>query len=157
MWSIKQIQFFLINLTFIFIGLLMGCSKSPTNQGVNPTAYVNFQLNLSEPQYNKLLYPNNYVYVEGQGNKGVIVTNYNSQYYAIERQCPYQPSNTCSKVEVQPGSFNIRCGQTSTSGVFTKCCDSKYFLDGSLLKGPSVYSLTKYNITFTNNTIYVSN
>jgi len=145
----------LVRILFLaFIAL--SCSKSNGDQYI-PVVTVQHQLDLNDPLYTKLNYNNGYVYLDYDGVKGIIVVNSGGIIYALERDCPYQPNNACAKVTVENGGITIRCGSYDASKKWVPCCNSQFKLDGTLLQGPSKYSLKRYNVVQDGTVINISN
>jgi nitrite reductase/ring-hydroxylating ferredoxin subunit len=140
----KQSLFFL----FALVIFAPACKKSPANDSaLIPVVNVYYQVYLNDPLYSKLNYNNNYVYIENIGVKGLIVANVGGIYYALERDCPYNPNDACAKVAVESTLITIRCGSYDSKNKWTSCCDSKFQLDGTLISGPAKYSLKRYNVS----------
>ena len=117
---------------------------------------VNLTINLALPTYFHMQNINTYV-LENGGVKGiVIVHNADDKFYAFDRACSFQPSNSCAKIEIDSFVYQFRCGKTNNSG-FIKCCDSKFSFDGIVAQGPAQYGLKQYLITRNGNFLTVSN
>lgn len=80
--------------------LLVSC-ESDDNQRRNPNLLninVNYEVNLSLPQFNNLKFSGNSVYIPGQGNLGLIVVNSGSSYLAWDAADPNLIPENCSKL-----------------------------------------------------------
>ena len=134
--------FFILLLVF-----LSGCTKNNSQDPI-PNVYVNIDLYLSDPSNVKLNAIGGWVYVTG-GVRGVIVyRKSNDEFIALERNCPYQPKESCATVSVD--ASNILAVDT--------CCGSKFqLMDGSIVNGPATYPLKRYLTTLSNNTLHISN
>ncbi|MCF8378584.1 MAG: hypothetical protein K9H49_03340 [Bacteroidales bacterium] len=77
---------------------------------------------------------------ENEGVNGLIIfRNHSDELFVFDRTCTYEPDHSCS-VENDTTSFlHLSC----------PCCESQYFLDESgdafVTRGPSRYSLVRYN------------
>ncbi len=132
--------------------------KSNNNLNPEPIADVpvNITINMSLPQYDRLLQTNSFIYVDG-GIKGVIVVhNMDDNFYAFERSCSYQPRNSCAKIEVDSIFSLFRCGE-SKAGKFEICCDSKFLFDGEVYAGPATFGLKHYRVFRNGNVLEIKN
>jgi len=121
-----------------------------------PTGPVNITLDLNLADYQALIVPGNFVYVEG-GVKGVLVMHdYDDNWHAFERTCAWEPLNACSKIWVDTAGIQLRCGNPTGSG-FVKCCESQYYFNGFPSKGPARGSLARYRISRIGNLLQVYN
>jgi nitrite reductase/ring-hydroxylating ferredoxin subunit len=132
---------------FIFFLLLSPQCKKDKNNAI-PNIYVNFSINPNSTQYLKLNTVGGWAYVTG-GVRGIIIYRASiDQFMAFERDCPYQPLNTCALVQVEK------------SGVVAidSCCGSQFILtDGSPIKGPATTSLKQYTTSYDGTTLTVTN
>src|SRR4051812_6741648 len=84
---------------------LAACSKDKEPVDYIPYAYVNQQLNLTNIQYAALRQDRGHVYLPA-GVRGIIVVRKSAtQYLAFERNCTYQPSDSCATVEVDASNL----------------------------------------------------
>lgn len=131
--------------------LLSTCSKNSINNenckyllNVN----VNININLSLPQYSQLQFAGNSIYIENEGNKGIIVASTGADFFAWDAADPNHVQSSCSVLK--------NSGLEATCG----CADhNKYSLvngqplkDGSLLCG-----LKNYRVEQSGNTLLISN
>jgi nitrite reductase/ring-hydroxylating ferredoxin subunit len=116
----------------ILLSFIFACKKS-TDQ--IPPASVDFNLYLTQPDFQTLNTVGNYVYVTG-GVKGIIVYHKSiDEFAAFERTCPYDPNTAAAKVVVD----------SSGLGMIDYNCGSRYnILDGSVTHGPASYPLRQY-------------
>ncbi|GAB2962791.1 hypothetical protein GCM10027048_34350 [Hymenobacter coalescens] len=128
--------------------LLGGCGSSGTSvEPAIPTAVVNEVINLSTQQATPLRFDRGYVYLNA-GVRGIVVVRQNAQsYLAFERNCPYQPYNTCAKVSMDPSGFFLA----------DSCCNSRFDLRGQLTSGPAPRPLRQYTTAISNNLLYITN
>ena len=141
----SKIAFFLI-LTLISI-VLFNCNKDRERV---PYVYVDFYLNLNDPDFTELSAVGNVVAVTG-GVKGIFVYRKSlDEFIALDRCCTYEPSKSCEILNVDSTGLFAVCA----------CCESEFFLyDGYVNKGPAEYPLTQYRTSFNSmtNTLHVFN
>jgi hypothetical protein len=111
---------------FLLIGLslLISC-ESDDDSRRNPNLLninVNYEVNLSLPQFNNLNFSGNSVYVPGQGNLGLIIVNSGSSFLAWDAADPNLVPNDCSRLIIDglnaasscnepPNSYSLITGQ----------------------------------------------
>ena len=107
---------------------------------------MNFYINVVSTQYQGLSAVGGSVYVTG-GVRGIIIYRRSSdEFLAYDRDCPYQPSNTCALIHVDKSAV------TATDS----CCGSQFLLlDGSIVKGPATIMLKQYQTSFDGTTLHV--
>ncbi|WP_246010522.1 Rieske (2Fe-2S) protein [Hymenobacter perfusus] len=127
--------------------LLAACNSGSGNvQPQIPLAAVNEQLVLTDQQNSNLRFDNGAVYVKG-GVRGIIVVRQNaSSYLAFERNCPYQPLDTCSRVKVEPF---LR--------LYDPCCKSQFSFTGQPEAGPATLPLRRYSTALSGNLLTITN
>jgi nitrite reductase/ring-hydroxylating ferredoxin subunit len=134
--------------TFILISLMVLFSTCNKNDDPIPNAYVNLFLGINSTQYVELNSIGGWVNVTG-GVRGIVVYRKSlDEFVAFERNCPYQPSNDCARIQVE------------SSGVtaIDSCCGSRFILiDGSIVNGPATISLKQYNTSFDGVTLHIYN
>ena len=138
----KYIAFFLY--TFLFLQL--GCNNN--NNSRIPEVYVDFYININDPQFFDLQVVGNYVYVTG-GVSGIIIYRKSStEFVALDRCCSFDPDKRC-KVEVDT---------TTNQKIICPHCKSEFSLDnGYVLKAPASGPLKQYQTTFDGETVHVFN
>ncbi|HVN58971.1 MAG TPA: hypothetical protein VMT63_11775 [Bacteroidales bacterium] len=148
-----------------FIAASLGFSSSSCKKSkydVIPTVFVNFTLNLNDPQFMVLLSPFTYLYVDkntnnygqnsaGYDDNGIIVFRYTEdEFFAYDRTCPYdyKENNKSIRLNVVDDIYAV-CPQ----------CSSKYALSagGTPVKGVSRYPLKNYRTYFDGLYLTVSN
>ncbi len=117
--------------SFTLLLILLSCKSDDNVNQNNPfliDPLVNFQMDLSLPQYNLLNFPGNSIIINSQGIKGIVVYNLdNSQYFAFDLTDPNHVPNTCSRMNIEgieatcpcpddENKYNIITGQHATSG-----------------------------------------
>ncbi|NTW32886.1 MAG: hypothetical protein HGB12_09710 [Bacteroidetes bacterium] len=133
-------------LLFILIILNPGCKK---DKNEIPNVYVNFYINIaSSTQYIELNNIGGYCYLTG-GVRGIIVYRRSvDEFMAYERNCPYQPSNSCAIVNID----------NSAVIAIDTCCGSKFLIfDGSIVNGPATIQLKQYQTSFDGTSLHVFN
>ena len=139
----KSISLFFI----IFSGFLMLSSCQGTLERDDiPRIYVHQEINLNSFDYSTLNNFGGYVYISG-GVRGIIVYRKSvSEYLAFERDCPYQPQDSCALVSVDP----------STLYMIDTCCSSKFDFDGNPIAGPARFPLLQYNTYLNQNYLIIT-
>src|SRR5688572_15337461 len=91
---------------WVIIGLsvaglaISSCKKDKDEEDLIPYKPVNIQLNVTNIEYAPLRQQNGTVAIPG-GVRGILVVNQGSNlYYAFERNCPFQPFDTCAVVSL---------------------------------------------------------
>jgi nitrite reductase/ring-hydroxylating ferredoxin subunit len=123
----------------IFLIVLSFSCKKDSSQNDIPNVLVDFTVYITDPQFSNLNSVNGWVYVSG-GVKGIVIYRHTlEEFFAMERNCPYQPANG-TQVSVD------------SSGLFLKdaACGSKFYMTdgGSVANGPATRGLKRYNATF---------
>lgn len=132
-----------------------GDSINPNDTPV-PSVPVSITINTDLPAYFYLKSPGTWIYFEG-GNRGVVlVHDFDDQFYAFDRTCSYQPDLSCSKVEIDSARYFFKCGSMGADS-FETCCNSRFQLNGLVNNGPARFPLRAFRVTFTGNTINISN
>jgi len=143
-------------LIVLFLGalfMLWSCNKN--NPDEIPYVNVNTVVDLSVPSSFDLQVPGGWIYIAG-GNKGIIVFhNFDGNFLAIERTCPYKPFDACNIITVDSSNIFFRCGQYDTNG-WQPCCNSKFTVDGFVSNGPATRPLRLYNVVRNGNRVYIN-
>jgi nitrite reductase/ring-hydroxylating ferredoxin subunit len=128
----------------LFVFLAPQCKK---DEDKIPNAYVDFYININT-QYLDLTNIGGYAYVTG-GVRGIIIFRRSTdEFMAYERDCPYQPSNSCALLEVD----------NSMVMAVDSCCGSQFLLlDGSIVQGPATIMMKQYQTSFDGTTLHVFN
>jgi hypothetical protein len=158
MGSCLKLRFFLITAAFVLA--LVSCNKK---NDVIPDTYVNFTLNLNDPEFVNLSGFGGSVTVDSHTNNwgpgaagydgnGIIICFGVEEYYAYDRTCPwdYVTNSLSVKVNIDPGN--------STIAVCPKC-GTKYGLTvgGTPASGVGRYPLKNYKTSFQGNYVIVWN
>ena len=133
-------------LTLFFI-VFAQYSCNDKNQVV-PYVYVNFSLNIYDPEFANLVVPGNSITVTGGVNGIVIYRVSETDFVAFDRTCTYQVEENCQ----------VQVDESGVYAVDSVCCYSKFLLlDGSVIEGPATYPLKQYNTSFNGNYLRVFN
>jgi hypothetical protein len=158
MGSCLKLRFFLITAAFVLA--LASCNKK---NDVIPDTYVNFTLNLNDPEFVNLSGFGGSVTIDSHTNNwgpgaagydgnGIIICFGVEEYYAYDRTCPwdYVRNSLSVKVNIDPGN--------STIAVCPKC-GTKYGLTvgGTPASGVGRYPLKNYKTSFQGNYVIVWN
>ena len=139
-------KLFLLLILIIFFS----CEKND-NDDFLPTTTVDITINLNLPQYQNLLIPTGWVYIE-QGStiglQGLLVQNtgLTPKYKAFERACP---NNDCASPMIYDGSLKMKCS----------CDQSEYsIIDGSPQTSGNSKSAREYRVlVLSSTTIKITN
>jgi hypothetical protein len=108
---------------FSLISLLfLSCSKKDDNNSncnFLQNVGVNTSLNLNLPQYNDLNFISNPIYISGQGNGGLIVTNTGTGFVALDAADPNHMLNTCSILTISGLEGICGCVDANKYSLFT--------------------------------------
>jgi len=154
----SKIRFFFITITFALI--ICSCNKK---NDVIPDTYVNFSLNLNDPEFSSLSVFGGSVTVgsrtnnwgsaaAGYNGNGIIICYGVEEFYAYDRTCPhdYVTNSLNIIVNIDPSNSMI--------GICPKC-GTKYGLTvgGTPVEGVSRYPLKNYRTSFVGNYVTVYN
>ena len=136
----------IVALLFTILLFAAGCNKDKNKQV--PDVYVDFYININDPQFFDLQSIGGYEYVTG-GVAGIIIYRKSqTEFVALDRCCSYNPDER-DRVEVDTVSMQkIVCPH----------CKSEFSLyDGNVLKGPASAPLKEYSTTFDGENVHVYN
>ena len=149
----KLIIFLLLTLTLISVS----CKKK--NDRI-PYVSVGVYINPNLAIYNSIKTPGNYLYLEeidkdfnyntNYGYAGIILyCLYPDIYKAYERNCPHNPFNKNSILDVDSTNLFMVC----------RDCGSKFsIIDGTQMSGPSKNAIVEYKTNLINDyTLYIYN
>ena len=95
---------------------------------------VNETINLTNQQYLNLQFVGGHVNIDG-GVRGIIIYRASeNEYRAFERNCSFEPLNTCARVEVDGSGFFL----------VDPCCSSNFDWNGFPTGGPASLPLRQY-------------
>ena len=131
--------------------IIFSCSKKEIDINPNlPTVGFNISVNLNLPSNDNLRFTGGSAVFPSSGINGIILFNFNGNYFAWEASCPNHPLKTCSKLSIK--------------GVLAECdCEGyQYSLAVGQLINPDEnktnhYPLLSYPLNQSGNTIYISN
>jgi nitrite reductase/ring-hydroxylating ferredoxin subunit len=126
--------------------VLNGCKKQSDNNV--PDTLVDIYLYTNNPSFVNVSAVGGWVYITG-GVRGILLyRKSNTEFMAYDRNCTYQPTNSCATVFVD--NTNIVAKDT--------CCNSQFSIyDGSVFQGPAAQPLKAYNTTFDGNVLHIYN
>lgn len=146
------------------IGLVVALSRCKKDDGQQqldiPNVPVNLTINMGLPQYLSLQSQGNWVYQNGGARGIVIYHHFDDKFYALERNCPHQPLDSCATVTVENNNLFLRCGhyKSPNDTTWIPCCNSQFSLEaGFLLNGPARFALKQYRISQSGNLLYITN
>lgn len=127
-------------LILLLLLVFVGCKKDK-NQSQVPRVPTDITINLNLPEYNVLINPGSWVYVNG-GSRGIIVYRLSTEdFTAFDRHCTYNIEEGC-RIEAQDG----------TIAKDVECCDSEFeFISGTPVSGQAELALQRYNTQFNPN------
>ena len=130
----------------VILSLAYGCRKE--NENTVPNTAVDIYIYTSNPSFINLNAVGGWVYITG-GVRGILVYRKStSEFMAYDRNCTYQPTNTCSTIVVN--NTNIIAVDS--------CCGSQFSIyDGSVLHGPAGLPLKTYSTIFDGTSLHVYN
>jgi len=137
-------------LPYSFLVLLFfstySCKKD--NEKAVPEVYVDFYININDPQFYNLQSIGGYVYVTG-GVAGIVVYRESStSFLAYDRCCTYDVDKRCK----------IQMDTTSNQKLFCPTCHSEFAIsNGAVTKSPAKQPLKQYNTTFDGEKVHISN
>ncbi|GGG37542.1 QcrA and Rieske domain-containing protein [Hymenobacter glacieicola] len=148
MFSASFLRTFAVAGSILVAGLVSAACNSSANdaQPQIPLAAVNEVVFLTNQENSNLRFDNGAVYHKG-GVRGLIIVRQNaSTYLAFDRNCPYQPQDTCARVKIDPF---LR--------LFDPCCQSQFSFQGQVQGGPATRPLRQYNTALSGNTLTITN
>ncbi len=135
----KKKKTYLTSKLAIFLIFLLSVSACDDTQSKIPTVFVDFTIDLSDPQYNQATIPGGYIYVTG-GYSGILIYHtFDDTYIAFDRACPYD--HDCGKLYVDKTLF---------STIDSTCCKSEFSLltGGNATKGPATFPMKQYRCIY---------
>ena len=153
----SNLRFFLLTLLLLFVQT--ACEKNKND--VIPDVYVNFYLDLNDPEFFDLNAVANYIIVTSatnnigpnsagfSGNGIIVYHSMPGEYLAFDRTCPHDYVNSGEAIKVV------------VDGIYAVCpvCETNYALPsfGSPTSGPGKYALKNYRTSFDGRFIRVWN
>ena len=129
----------------VLLGGNYSCKKQ---KDVVPNVPVDVYIYVTDPLNIALNAVGGWVYVNA-GVRGIILyRRTQEEFTALDRNCTYQPENTCATVYVD--NTNIFAVDT--------CCGSKFQItSGSVVKGPATLPLKMYNASYDGTVVHIYN
>ena len=110
--------------------------------------YVDINVDLNLPKYSDLQASGSSIFIEG-GVEGIIIYHGVGNHYKVfDRNCSYEPSLSCSKID------------TVNAGIaYCGCCSSAFLLsnEASVINSPALLPLKAYNCIYDNAILRISN
>ena len=101
--------------------------------------YVDINVDLNLPEYSDLQASGSSIFIEG-GVEGIIIYHGVGNHYKVfDRNCSYEPSLSCSKID------------TVNAGIaYCGCCSSAFLLsnEASVINSPALLPLKAYNFNY---------
>ena len=101
--------------------------------------YVDINVDLNLPEYSDLQASGSSIFIEG-GVEGIIIYHGVGNHYKVfDRNCSYEPSLSCSKID------------TINAGIaYCGCCSSAFLLsnEASVINSPALLPLKAYNFNY---------
>ena len=144
----SSIKIFKRGLIAVFCTLAFSCSSDDNrinNPNINPLSF-SIDLNTNFPEYSKLQFPGNAIYVPNAGVRGIFVINTGSSIRAWEATDPNHVPNSCSTMNLDGVEANCSC-EGNTYTLYT----------GQDTSQELSYTLIEYQVSQSGNTIIVSN
>ncbi len=145
----NQVKAFMnMNKLLGLILFLFAVSCEPASQqSPIPNVPVNVEVNLNDIDNAALNQIGGFIYVDG-GVRGIILRRESQNVYrAFDRNCTFQPTDTCAIVDVHSSGFYIE----------DVCCESTFDLSGFPTGGPAQFPLREYSISLIGDIILITN
>lgn len=118
----NEIRRYFTLLALLFFSLSCGGEDDTrliNNPYLNPIP-VALNLNLNLPQYNALKYPNNFLILNNQGIRGIVVYNVNNSLYtAFDLSDPNHSPSNCSTMSVEGVVASCSCSDNNSYDLVT--------------------------------------
>ena len=119
----------------LMITCFSGCRKDDEDDAIPYLPFSDVYINLSNPEYFSLQHAGSYVYLNGEGVKGIILYRAGAnEFRAFERNCSFTPNEACATVEVEGTGLRL----------VDPCCGSVFDFDGEPISGPAWRPLRQY-------------
>ena len=127
-----KLAFYILSILFIF-------STCNTKDDYIQEIYVNINVDLNLPEYSDLQASGSSIFIKG-GVEGIIIYHGVGNHYKVfDRNCSYEPSLSCSKID------------TINAGIaYCGCCSSAFLLsnEASVINSPALLPLKAYNFNY---------
>lgn len=140
MTKIKNRLFFFC----LLLALSVACSREDPQVQI-PFVTVDIEINLQDLRYQSL-HTEGWLYLNG-GVRGIVLVKENNQYRAFERNCTYQPRDTCATVDMHSSGFYL----------IDDCCNSQFDKAGNVTNGPARQPLLQYTTYLDGNFLIIRN
>lgn len=132
----------------LFFGIccLFSCESTDPQDQI-PAVIVNETINITNQQYLNLQFVGGHVNING-GVRGITIYRASTnEYRAFERNCSFEPLNTCARVEVDGSGFFF----------IDPCCSSTFDFQGFPTGGPASLPLREYLTLLDGNFLTITN
>lgn len=127
--------------------LMVGSCDNTDPEDEIPFALVNETINLTNQQYLNLQFNRGHVNIDG-GVRGITIYRVSeTEYRAFERNCSFEPLNTCARVEVDGSGLYL----------IDSCCSSSFDFNGFPTGGPATLPLRQYLTLLQGNFLTITN
>lgn len=132
--------------SILFSVFFISCESSDPQDQI-PPAIVNETINVTNQQYQNLQFMGGHVEIAG-GVRGIIIYRASTtEYRAFERNCSFEPLNTCARVEVDGSNLFM----------VDTCCASTFDFRGFPTGGPASLPLREYLTLLDGNFLTITN
>ena len=148
----KQSKIALFLITVLLSVLTLSCKKNKND--VIPNVYVDFSINLNDPEFISLIsvgetvtvdrFTNNFGYrAAGYANNGIIIHRGIDEFFAYDRTCPHDYA-------LNESAIRINIDKSSSMYAICPECKTKYGLpvNGTPIEGIGRYPLKNYKTSF---------
>lgn len=142
---VRRLIFTILSLAALGLGL-SSCGEESLPYHPVPSVPVNIEFNLTNLQYQPLQ-QQGWQYLPG-GVRGIVILKEGGIYRAFDRNCPYQPQESCAQVDMHSSTLYL---------IDEGCCESTFNKQGIPTGGPAAMSLREYSVTQDGNYLYIYN
>jgi nitrite reductase/ring-hydroxylating ferredoxin subunit len=105
---------------------LVSCQRELYDQPIPPALFPDIIIDLSFPEYVRLLTDGGTFQINNKGVRGIILYRKSAgNFIAFEKNCSYHPADACATVEVDPSRLFL----------IDFCCGSTFSLDEGIPTG----------------------
>lgn len=125
---------------------MISCGSSDDNNNNLPNVSVDFNINLSLPEYIDLQIATNHAIVSSKGIRGVVVYNTGTSFVAFDLACPHIKLKNCSTMTIEDNLYMV-----------CPCDDERFnLIDGGPENGSINEAARFYNVTQNGNTLRIN-
>lgn len=135
-----------IGLIFILFLFALGCQPVIDQSGI-PNVVVNVEINLNDIDNAPLKQFGGFVYTQG-GVRGLVIIRESKDIYRVfDRNCSYQPLESCAIVDMDSSGFFLE----------DDCCGSTFDLNGFVTRAPAEFPLKEYRTSLSGDLLFIFN